>query len=561
MADWRNQLYYGDCREVLQKYITPESVDLVYLDPPFNSNRDYNVLFKEQTGAPAEAQVKAFTDTWKWSPDLYAEWDEFVDTCPNQPLVSLMQSFIQYLKRNDVTAYLARMTPRLYELHRVLKPTGSLYLHCDPAASHYLKIILDLIFGPENFRNEITWKRQTAHSDAKLKYANVADVLLYFAKGDKPLFKPQHTDHDEGYVESFYKFDDNDGRGPYRLSDMSAPAGGGMATINKSTGKPNGWHIYKGYEPPQRGWRYSPETMAALDADGRIYFPKFKDGTLDTTKRLALKRYLKEMKGQIVSNVWTDINPIGVSAEIGTGYPTQKPVALLKRILEASSNPGDVVLDPFCGCGTTIMAAQELGRKWIGIDITATATSLIEARLFDSFGIHNGPKGDFQVIGLPTTEPEAIDLANRDKHEFQKWAISLVPRAMPWQEKKGADGGVDGFVRFKFDPIQKGTDLVIISVKGGQNLKMDDIKNLGDTMEANKAALGFLITLVPPTKPMLKWAQDKGMVKSPMGGPPVPKVQIRTVAQLLRGEAFAFPWNSTIHGIPKAGAGQTRLEF
>ncbi|MCC7229349.1 MAG: hypothetical protein IT203_03080, partial [Fimbriimonadaceae bacterium] len=440
------------------------------------------------------------------------------------------------------------------------KPTGSLYLHCDPAASHYLKIVLDLVFGPTNFRNEITWKRQTAHSDARLKYANVADILLYYGKTDKAHFEPVYTKHDEGYVEDFYKFDDGDGRGVYRLSDMSAPAGGGMATINKVTGKPNGWHVYKGFVPPQRGWRYSPETMAELDGEGRIYFPRHQDGTRDTTKRLALKRYLKEMKGQIVGNVWTDLNPIGVSAEIGTGYPTQKPVALLKRILEASSNPGDVVLDPFCGCGTTIMAAQELGRHWIGIDVTATATSLIEARLFDTFGIHNGPKGDFQVFGLPTTEAEAIELANRDKHEFQKWAISLVPRAMPWQEKKGADGGVDGFVRFRL-PMSKEVDLTIISVKGGQTLKMDDVKNLQATMAQNKAKLGFLISLVSPTKGIVDWAAKEPRVKSPDGGDPVPSIQCRTVGQLLRGEAFAFPWNSSISGIPKAGEGQTVLPF
>ena len=271
--------------------------------------------------------------------------------------------------------------------------------------------------------------------------------------------------------------------------------------------------------------------------------------------------FLDEKEGKVVGDLWTDVHRVGNTAAERLGYPTQKPVALLRRILEASSNPGDVVLDPFCGCGTTIMAAQELGRRWIGIDITATATSLIEARLFDAFGIHNGPRGDYDILGLPTTEAEAKELASRDKHEFQKWAISLVPRAMPWQEKKGADGGVDGFVRFKFSATTTGTELVIISVKGGQNLKMDDIKNLGDTMEANKAALGFLITLVPPTGPMMQWAQAKGMVKSPEGGTPIPKVQIRTVGQLLRGEAFAFPWNSTIHGIPKAGEGQGRFDL
>jgi adenine-specific DNA-methyltransferase len=277
------------------------------------------------------------------------------------------------------------------------------------------------------------------------------------------------------------------------------------------------------------------------------------------------KRYLDEMPGVQLQNTWDDITPAFGNEDLG--YPTQKPVALLKRILEASSNPGDVVLDPFCGCGTTIMAAQELGRNWIGIDITSKATSLIETRLFDSFGLRSkkilrsmGEKGspDYEMIGLPETESDAIEMADRDKHEFQSWAISLVPRAMPWQEKKGADGGVDGFVRFRM-PMSKETDLTIISVKGGQSLKMDDVKNLQATMVQNKAKLGFLISLVPPTKGIVDWAAKEPRIKSPDGGDPVPSIQCRTVAQLLRGEGFTFPWNSTIHGIPKAGEGQGKL--
>ncbi|MBL8066156.1 MAG: hypothetical protein JNM34_09895 [Chthonomonadaceae bacterium] len=542
----RNALYYGDCYDVLTKHVPSESVDLVYLDPPFNSNRDYNVLFKEQTGAPAEAQVKAFTDTWKWSPDLYAEWDAFVDTCPNQPLVSLMQSFIQYLKRNDVTAYLARMTPRLYELHRVLKPTGSLYLHCDPAASHYLKIILDMIFGPGNFRNEITWKRTNAKGNMSKRFARNHDVLLSFTKDAQNAIwhaDALFTKYDEGDLgiktASKYSHIDPDGR-RFQLDNLISP----------NPNRPNLIYEFLGVT---RVWRWTRERMQAAYDAGLVVQPS--PGSVPR-----FKRYLDEQRGLAADDVWVDIPPLNSQAAERLGYPTQKPVALLKRILEASSNPGDVVLDPFCGCGTTVMAAQELGRKWIGIDITATATSLIEARLFDSFGIHNGKRGDYDILGLPTTEAEAIELANRDKHEFQKWAISLVPRAMPWQEKKGADGGVDGFVRFRFQPIKKETDLVIISVKGGQNLKMDDVKNLEATMKANKAALGFLISLVPATKGIIDWAQKVGTVKSPEGGTPVPAIQTRTVGQLLRGEAFTFPWNSTIHGIPKAGEGQGKLE-
>ncbi len=528
MNDVCNRLYYGDCYAVLQKHIPSESVDLIYLDPPFNSNRDYNVLFKEQSGAPAEAQVKAFTDTWKWSPDLYAEWDAFVDTCPNQPLVSLMQSFIQYLKRNDVTAYLARMAPRLYELHRVLKPTGSLYLHCDSSASHYLKVLLDLIFGATHFKSEIIWQRTfnagSSKSIAK-KWPAGTDTILYYTKSDLATFHQTTRPYSVGALKRYDKVDDQ--------------------------GRRFKWNPLK---------TVSKERLEALLASGEAMITA-------SSKYPVYKHYFNEEKGAPVDTLWIDLPHMGTHGDERLGYPTQKPVALLKRVLEASSNPGDVVLDPFCGCGTTIMAAQELGRNWIGIDITSTATSLIEARLFDTFHIHNGPKGDYDIIGLPTTDAEAIELASRDKHEFQKWAISLVPRAMPWQEKKGADGGVDGFVRFKFPPSfykageEKKTELVIISVKGGQTVKMDDIKNLEATMTANKAAMGFLITLVPPTKGIVDWANKSGFVKSPDGGNAVPVIQIRTVAQLLRGEAFAFPWNSTVHGIPKAGVGQGGLDL
>ncbi len=366
-------------------------------------------------------------------------------------------------------------------------------------------------------------------------------ILLYHKEGTgKPLFKQELTDYTVEYVESSYPFVEEGTGRKFGAHSLTAP-GAGMRG-----------HPQFEFLGVTRYWRYNKEKMESLLAAGRII--QTKEGNVPR-----YKRYLDEVEGVPVGDIWSDISMVQAASKERLGYPTQKPVALLKRILEASSNPGDVVLDPFCGCGTTIMAAQELGRKWIGIDITATATSLIEARLFDTFGIHNGLKGDYAILGLPTTEAEAIELASRDKHEFQKWAISLVPRAMPWQEKKGADGGVDGFVRFRFSTFTKGTELVIISVKGGQGLKMDDIKNLEATMAANGAKLGFLITLVPPTRGILSWAQKAGLVKSPEGGPAIPALQCRTVAQLLRGEAFAFPWNSTIHGIPKAGEGQGSL--
>ncbi|MCS6951120.1 MAG: site-specific DNA-methyltransferase, partial [bacterium] len=203
-----NTLYYGDNLEVLRKHIGDETVDLIYLDPP------YNLLFKEQSGEPAQAQIKAFTDTWQWSERAYIE---FCETCPKPRLVSLVQGFVDTLGRNDLTAYLVMMAPRLVELHRVLKPTGSLYLHCDPTASHYLKVMLDVVFGARNFRNEIVWKRTSAHSDARYKFSDVADIILFYVKSDRATFRPQYSEHDPEYVQKFYRHDDNDGRGPYQL--------------------------------------------------------------------------------------------------------------------------------------------------------------------------------------------------------------------------------------------------------------------------------------------------------------------------------------------------------
>ncbi len=349
-------LYYGDNLDVLRKHPMAESVDLIYLDPPFNSNRDYNVLFKEQSGEPAQAQMKAFTDTWQWSERAYVE---LCETCPRPQLVDLLQGFVKTLGRNDVTAYLVMMAPRLVELHQALKATGSLYLHCDSTASHYLKLVLDVIFGPGQFRNEIIWKRTTAHSDAKRKFADVADVLLFYGKSRGTLFSPQYTTHDPAYIENFYRHDDIDGRGPYMLDNMTSP-----------NPRPHMMYEWMGFPYPAKGWRYQLSTMQKLHDEGRLWYPLKPDGSYDTTKRPRLKRYLHEQEGSIITNIWTDIQPLSAATTERLGYPTQKPLLLLERIILASSNEGATVLDPFCGCGTAVVAAHKLKRRWIGIDIT-----------------------------------------------------------------------------------------------------------------------------------------------------------------------------------------------
>ena len=388
-----NTLYYGDNLDVLKQHVATESVDLIYLDPPFNSNRSYNVLFKAHSGDESQAQIEAFDDTWTWSQQTEAQYAALVAGGAPAKVSDAIEAMHGLLGPNDMLAYLVMMTARLVELHRVLRPTGSLYLHCDPTASHYLKVMLDAIFGPMNFRGEITWLRTTTHNDAK-RWSPNADILLYYGKSDKVTWNPVHVAHTDDYVAAKYKFDDGDGR-LYGLWDMTSP-----------NPRPNLTYEWKGHAPPPNGWRYSKETMTELDAEGRIWYPDSKD------KRPRFKRYLDEQAGTVVGNVWTDISPINSRARERLGYPTQKPLSLLERIIEASSNPEDVVLDPFCGCGTTVDAAQKLGRRWIGIDVTYLAIDLIRKRLRHGFG--ETIESTYEVHGIPTDVPGAEALFARE---------------------------------------------------------------------------------------------------------------------------------------------------
>jgi len=525
-CDMRNTLYYGNNLSVLRDHLADESVDLIYLDPPFNSKRDFNLLFAEQSGEPAQSQIKAFTDSWKWSESAYRELGE---TCRIDKVVRLVEGFVATIGRNDVTAYLVMMTSRLVELHRVLKLTGSLYLHCDPSASHYLKLVLDAIFGPKLFRNEIVWKRTNVHSDSRT-WSRVSDTIFFYTKGSTFTWNPIYQAHSEKYVDDKYEAVDEAGR-RYALDNMTSP-----------NPRPNMMYEWHGHASPPNGWRYSKETMAKLDTEGRIWYPG------DKSKRPRLKRYLDEMAGTLLGNVWTDISPINSQADERLGYPTQKPLALLERVLQASSNPGDVVLDPFCGCGTTISAAQHLGRAWIGIDVTHLAVTLIKARLADQYDLIE--KKDYDVIGEPVSESDARALAANDKYEFQKWAVGLVPRAYLSQDKKGADGGIDGVLRFNDDPRAE-QKRCLIQVKGGR-AGVKDVRELRATVEREKATLGLFICLEQPTGPMLTEAGSFGYYVTPLGNKAVQRIQVRTVGQLLAGEAFDIPRAAELIGIKRA---------
>lgn len=509
-----NTLYYGDNLDVLRRYIPDESIDLVYLDPPFQSGRDYNALFEEKDGSKSAAQIQAFEDTWEWDQRSATTFDETVSN--GGKVADALLAFRQLLGGNSMLAYLSMMAPRLVELRRVLRTTGSLYLHCDPTASHYLKLVLDAIFGPEKFVSEITWQRTNAHNDAK-RWSPVADTLLFYSKGGTFTWNPVHVPLTEEYVASKYRFIEPDGR-RYRLDNMRSP-----------NPRPNLTYDYKGYKPHPNGWAYSVETMERLDREGRIWFPDSKE------KRLQLKRYLDEMAGTTMGNVWTDIAPINSQAAERLGYPTQKPVALLERILTASSNEGDVVLDPFCGCGTTIDAAQRLKREWIGIDITHLAVGLIKKRLFDTHGAKPGI--DYQVIGEPTDLAGAQQLAKDDRHQFEHWALGLVG-ARASAHGKGADKGIDGVLLFQEGGTGSPHKKVIISVKSG-HLSAPMVRELPGIVDREKAAIGLLIALDEPSAPMRREAASAGFYESPWGKHP--KVQILTVEELLSGKSIDMP--------------------
>jgi len=510
-----NRLYYGDNLHVLREHIAAETVDLIYLDPPFNSKRDYNLLFKSPKGHESEAQITAFEDSWHWGKQAEREFDELVHST-NTNLSEVMQALRRFLGENDMMAYLTMMANRLLELHRVLKPTGSLYLHCDPTASHYLKIVLDGVFGKEAYQNEIIWKRTTTHSDSKT-WSRVADSIFFYAKSDTFTWNTPRDGHSEEYLDSKYRYDDKDGRGIYRLDNMTSP-----------NPRHNMMYEWKGFPYPEKGWRYSLETMTKLDNEGRIWYPRNKAGELDTTKRPQLKRYIAEMEGGVMGTIWSDISPINSQAQERLGYPTQKPLALLERILLASTNPTDVVLDPFCGCGTAVHAAQKNGRQWIGIDITHLAISLIEKRLKDAFktGL------DFEIVGTPKDIDAARDLATRDKYQFQWWAVSLV-EAQPFQgKKKGADGGIDG-LKFFHDLDKAGVRKIVVSVKGG-GIKADDVRALNHVRERENAEIALFISLDTPTKGMVADAASAGFYEA-ANGKKYPRIQLLPVADLLSG--------------------------
>ncbi len=510
MSDPINKLYYGDNLEVLRDYIPDQSVDLIYLDPPFNSRQDYNVLFAEKDGSRSASQITAFKDSWEWNLEAERAYQEVVER--GGRVADAMRAFRTLLGGSDMLAYLAMMAPRLVELRRVLKESGSIYLHCDPTASHYLKLIMDAVFGPQLFRNEIVWKRTNGHNDARRRFGDQSDIILFYSKSDDSIFNRAYSGYSESYIKSHYSMVDEKGR--FTTRDLRSPGP-----------RPNLTYDYKGYKPHANGWSVSRELMERLDSEGKLYFPK------EPTGRIRLKRYLDEMPGTPVGNVWEDIPPINSQAQERLGYPTQKPEALLERILRASSNEGDVVLDPFCGCGTTVQVAQKLNRRWIGIDITHLAIGLIKTRLDDAFG--PDVRKTYQVIGEPTDVRGAEQLAAENKYQFQYWALGLCGARPTEAIKKGADRGIDGRLYFH-DDRSGDSKQIIFSVKGGQNIGVAEVRDLIGVLQRERAEIGVYISFAEPTKPMQKEAAEAGFYTS-ADGSKYPRLQLLTIEGLLTG--------------------------
>lgn len=522
-----NRLYYGDNLDVLREHFASESVDLIYLDPPFNSNASYNILFKSPAGQGADSQIEAFEDTWHWNDKAEQAFHD-VMTSGNTDVAEMLRAMRGFLKENDMMAYLAMMAVRLIELHRVLKPTGSLYLHCDPTASHYLKLLLDGVFGGDRFRSEIIWKRTSAHNSAK-RWGPIHDTILFVTKSADYTWNRTFTPYDEEYVKKYYRHSGEDGR-KYRLSDLTA-----SGTRNGESGSE-----WKGFNPTKHGRHWgipqivkdqfpdAPEGIKTLGWLDLLSEHDLIEMTGDGVGWPHFRRYLDKMEGQSPQDIIDDIPPLSQRHAERLGYPTQKPLTLLERIIQASSNEGDVVLDPFCGCGTAVDAAQKLGRQWIGIDVTHLSIGLIERRMKDRYGEDLA----YQVIGTPNDLASAQKLAADEPHQFQYWITQAID-GQPYQGgRKGADRGIDGYLYFTGH--DRKTEAAIISVKAGRNVGVAMVRDLKGVIEREKSPIGIFVCAVNPTREMEREAAAAGVYEG-ADGRTYPRLQLFTLAEYFQG--------------------------
>lgn len=534
-----NRLYYGDNLEIMQQRMKSRGVDLIYLDPPFKSNQDYNILYKTLTGKPVPEQAEAFCDTW----EMDAEKKALAERMPvilrdygvQDYYAEFWRLWIKALSKTQphLLSYLTYMVRRILHMKVLLKSTGSIYLHCDPTASHYIKIMMDAIFGHNNFRSEIIWKRTSAHSSAK-RYGPVHDVILFYTKSDKYTWNRLYQPYEDRYVEQFYTHVDDDGR-RWRRSDLT-----GAGIRHGETGEP-----WRGIDVTAKGrhWAYPPSVLEEMDKEGKIHWPAKKGGMP------MLKRYLEEQPGVPLQDVWTDVTPMHNLAKERLGYPTQKPIELLKRIIETSSNPGDVIFDPFCGCGTTIYAAHETGREWVGCDIAILAIRLVKEVLRERYRL---AESAYKVEGIPASAEQAIVLFESSRTQFQTWAVERAG-GFP-SPKKVADRGIDGRIYFE---TYKGLRSMVISVKGGA-IKPGDIRDLRGVLEREEdAELAGFISNRKPTKAMKQEAASAGVYE--YNGVEYPRIQLMTAQEMMEDKReFDTP---TKMGATKISTGQVLLPY
>ena len=523
-----NKLFYGDNLDVMRKFIRDETVDLCYIDPPFNSKRNYNQIYNN-IGTEDRAQAQAFTDTWTWDDHANQCYEEILSNkngVQTQQSIALINGLEKVLGKGSLFAYLVSMTVRIAEIHRVLKSTGSFYLHCDPTASHYLKLCCDAILVPNggDFKSQIIWRRKGGSALAGMRgFSTATDIIFYYTKSDDYIFNTVYMPVDAEYVEEQFTKMDEDGR-RFQATVMRSP-----------NPRPNLMYDYKGYKMPPNGWAVSRERMEQLDKEGQLYFPS------DKSKQIYRKIYLDKYAGQPANNLWYDIKTLKGKSQELLGYPTQKPEALLERIINASSNEGDVVLDAFCGCGTTVAVADRLKRQWIGMDITYQSIALILKRLKD----HGGQEAidNVELHGVPK-DIESVDALihkkdDRVRKEVEKWAVlTYSDNRAVINEKKGSDGGIDGiaYTRKSKEEVLP----IILSVKTGKTPNVRDIRDLFAVVESEKAACGILITRYDPTAPMTTFAKQQAKFKPEMFQP-FDKLQIVTIQQILDGTRMTLP--------------------
>ena len=527
-----NKLYYGDCLTVMQEYMRKDSVDLIYLDPPFNSNRAYNAIYKDETGRPLPDQIDAFCDLWT----LDEERERAIRSMPvlmreagiEDSVAAFWRLWMNALRETQprLLAYLSYMVERLLHMRSILKPTGSIYLHCDATASHYIKVMLDGIFGHGNFQNEIVWRRYNRPKGSQYKsrrYGRSSDTLLFYSMGDRHTFNAEEIQNPLSQDKIARRFPLVDDKGCY----MSGP----MLRSPSMGDRPNLIFEFQGYTPGAYGWRMGREKLQEIYDKGDFYF----------TSNGVPRRKFRPVgtPGEIIDNIWIDINALGSHAQERLGYATQKPLTLLERIIKASSNKGDVIFDPFCGCATTLEAAHRLERRWIGIDIAIHAIKRVAAlRLRDKLGLVEGQ--DYTIEGVPHNLEGCKDLWARDKYHFQKWAVEEVDGFVT--TKRTADGGVDGRLYFSV-PGRRDLQSMAVEVKGGANVSIKDLRALHGVLDNDLALMAGLIVMAPlgatKARNFHRFMAAAGDVD--VSGVQYARLQMLSVPEIIEGKHFNTP--------------------